>query len=136
MLCYRAFSFAGDSIEQRSHFTKSTGCKAVLHMKFWGVIDISRRKIKSLVTEIIFPSKAPHNHSLDEFSIPATDTYPKLRLFIESCVEKGMGHHNTFVQVRKYARDKLIPEVERGIGKKISHGDTRFYPTRNTVYIY
>ena len=30
----------------------------------------------------------------------------------------------------------LVPEVERAIGKKISTGDTRFYPTKRKVYTY
>ena len=88
------------------------------------------------MTEISFPLAEAHNHKLDEFSIRASDTYPKIKNFIESCVNKGMGHHNTFIQVRKFARDVLIPEIEKDIGKKISLGDTRFYPTRRTVYTY
>ena len=47
-----------------------------------------------------------------------------------------MGHHNTFIQVRKYAREELVPEIEKSIGKKIGLGDTRFFPTRRTVYVY
>ena len=47
-----------------------------------------------------------------------------------------MGHHNTFVQVRKFAHEKLVPEIEKSIGRKIKLSDTRFYPTRRTVYTY
>ena len=39
-------------------------------------------------------------------------------------------------KVRKFAREVLVPDVEKKIGKKISLGDTRFYPTRRTVYTY
>ena len=88
------------------------------------------------MVELVFPDEESHNHSLDEFSISAADTYPKLKAYIEKCVSNGMGHHNTFSQVRKYAREVLVPEIEKSIGKKIGSGDTRFYPTRRTVYIY
>ena len=47
-----------------------------------------------------------------------------------------MGHHNTFIQVRKFAREFLVPQIKKDIGKKIGLGDTRFYPTRRTVYTY
>ena len=93
-------------------------------------------KIKNIVVEILLPDKETHNHSLDEFSISASDTYPKLRAYIDNCVSKGMGHHNTFIQVRKYAREELVPEIEKDLGKKIGFGDTRFYPTRRKVYVY
>ena len=93
-------------------------------------------KMESLVTEIEYPSKDKHNHTLDEFSVSASDTYPKLKAYIEKCVDHGMGHHNTFVQVRKFARETLVPSIENAIGKKIGSGDTRFFPTRRTVYIY
>ena len=86
--------------------------------------------------EISFPDKEAHNHSLVEFSISASDTYPKLRAYIDNCVSNGMGHHNTFIQVMEYAREGLVPEIEKDIGKKIGLGDTRFYPTRRTVYVY
>ena len=86
--------------------------------------------------EILFPDKEVHNHSLDEFSISASDTYPKLRAYIDNCVSNGMSHHNTFIQVMKYAREELVPEIEKDMGKKIGLGDTRFYPTRRTVYVY
>ena len=92
--------------------------------------------IESLTVEIIFPDGEFHNHSLDEFSISACDTYPRLRSYTETCVSEGMGHHNTFIQVRQFAREVLVPEVEEAIGKKINIGDTRFYPTRGTVYTY
>ena len=88
------------------------------------------------MTEISFPLAEAHNHKLDEFSIRASDTYPKLKSFIEKCVSNGMGHHNTFIQVRKYARETLVPEIEKQIKKKISVSDTRFYPTRRSVYTY
>ena len=93
-------------------------------------------KLSSIVIEVVFPDDSSHNHSLDEFSISASDTYPKLKAYIEKCVSNGMGYHNTFIQVRKYARDVLVPEIERKTGKKIGLGDTRFYPTKRTVYVY
>ena len=135
MKCYRAFS-GGDSIEDRLVFTKSSGCNSVLDIGFLGVINVSNMTIKSIVTEVIFPDNDTHNHSLDQFSISASDTCPRLRAYIDGCVSNGMGHHNTFVQVRKFAREVLVPDVEKKIGKQISLGDTRFYPTRRTVYTY
>ena len=86
-------------------------------------------KIKNIVVEILFPAKETHNHSLKEFYISASDTYPKLRAYIDNCVNKGKGHHNTFIQVRKYAREELVPGIEKDLCKKIGFGDTRFYPS-------
>ena len=59
-----------------------------------------------------------------------------LKAFIAKCVNHGMGHHNTFIQVGKFARETLVPEIEKQIGKKIRLNDTRFFPTRRTVYTY
>ena len=134
MICYRALQ-TGDS-KIRSVFTKSCGCPAVLEINFWGVINVSDMKTVSIVIELKYPGKETHNHPLDEFSVSASDTYPKLKSFIEKCVSNGMGHHNTFIQVRKYARETLVPEIEKQIKKKISVSDTRFYPTRRSVYTY
>ena len=135
MACYRAFN-AGCSIDNRKCFTKSSDCKAVLDIEFWAVIAIPVLKVESIVTEIIYPDKQVHNHSLDVFSISASDTYPKLRSYIEQCVSQGMGHYNTFIQVMKFAREELVPKIEQEIGRKIRKGDTRFFPTRRTVYTY
>ena len=108
----------------------------MLDIAFWGVIDVPRNKVINIITEIAYPHKSAHNHSLDVFSISASDTYPKLKAFIQKCVNNGMGHHNTFIQVGKYARETLVPEIEQEIGKKIRSNDTRFFPTRRTVYTY
>ena len=125
MACYRGF-IGGHSLNERKMFTKASGCKALLNIVFWGVIDVPNMKITRIVTELVYPEKKAHNHSLDQFSISATDTYPKLKAFIEKCVKSGMGHQNTFIQLRKYAREELIPEIEKDIGKKINQSDTRF----------
>ena len=77
MLCYRAF-VGGDSIEDRRVFTKSTDCSSVLDIAFWGVVNRSKMTIDSLTMEILFLDKELHNHSLDEFSISACDTYRRL----------------------------------------------------------
>ena len=135
MNCYRA-DHPGDSFDDRKFFTKSSECKATLGIGFWGVINVSIMQIKNILVELVFPDEDVHNHSLDEFSISASDTYPKLKAFIEKCVTNGMGHHNTFIQVRKYSREVLVPDIEKNIGMKIGLADTRFYPTRRTVYIY
>ena len=127
MLCYRAFA-AGRSITDRKYFTKSSDCKAILDISFWGVIDVATMKINSIVNEIVFPNEKVHNHSLDEFSIPASDTYPKLRSFIENCVTRGMGHQNTFIQVMKLTQEEMVSAIGMEIGKNISRGETRFFP--------
>ena len=134
MICYRTLQ-SGDSVDLRETFTKSCGCEAVLGIGYWGVVN-SEIKTESLVTEIVYPRENSHNHSLDEFSISASDTFPKLKAFIEKCVDSGMGHHNTFVQVRKFAKETLVPSFQKSIQKKIGSGDTRFFPTRRTVYTY
>ena len=107
-----------------------------MNITFWGAVRVTDRKIKSIVVEMVYPADTVHNYSLDEFSISASDTYPKLKAYIEKCVNSGMGHHNTYIQVRKFARETLVPQIEREIRKKIGLTDTRFYPTRRTVYTY
>ena len=102
MLCHRAFR-ADDNMDKRSVYTKLTDCDSVLAIQFWGVIDIICNKIKTIVAEVIYPHTSSHNHSVDEFSVSATDTYPELKAFIDKCVSNGMGHHNTFIQVKKFA---------------------------------
>ena len=134
MICYRT-RHSGDSVE-RKVFTKSSACKAILRIGYWGVLNPIKMKMYSLVTEIVYPGKDCHDHSLDEFSISASDTFPKLRAYIEKCVDSGMGHQNTFIQVRKFAKETLVPSIEQTIGKKISLDDTRFFPTKRTVYTY
>ena len=134
-MLYRAFR-SDESLEDRRFFTKMSDCDAVLDIEFWGSVDVKRMKIKSVVTEITFPNEKSHNHSLDEFSISACETYHEVRAYIDTCVNRGMGHHNTFIQVRKFAREVLVPKIEKDIGKKINISDTRFFPTRRTVYTY
>ena len=135
MLCYRGFR-SDDNIESRRVFTKMTDCNAVLDIEFWGLVDISKLKIKSIAAEITFPKKETHKHSVDEFSISDSDTYLELRAYIERCVSNGMGHQNTFIQAMKFAREVLVPRTEKVIGAKINKSDTRFFPTRRTVYTY
>ena len=134
MICYRAF-VPGASLDHRKVFTKSCDCDAILDIQFWAVVDVESN-LKSIVAELTFPVEAVHNHDLDVFAISASDTYPKLKGYIEKCVHNCMGHHNTFIQVLKYAREILVPNIEVAIGKKIAPNDTRFYPTKRTVYTY
>ena len=124
MICSRSLK-PGDSTKKKS-FTKSTSCAATLHIVFWAVVDLSSLKTRRIVTEITFPQKDNHNHRLDEFSIAACNTYSKIKSFIEECVRKGMGHVNTNIQTIKFAREKLIPQVEKETERRICQTDARF----------
>ena len=127
MLCDRT-RLTHDKIK-RKMFTKLTDCTAALHVTFWGVVDIEKHhEVTRVVTEIIFPHDDSHDHTLDVFSLSASNTYPKLRKFIEDCV-KGMGYVNTYIQTIKYARETLVPQVEIECSFIISNTDTRFCPT-------
>ena len=96
----------------------------MLAIRFWDVLDNVAKKINSIIAEVIYPHTTAHDHSVDEFSVSATDTYRELKAFIDKCVADGMGHDNTFIQVKKFAREELVPRIEKELGKKISLADT------------
>ena len=134
MICGRA-TRPGDK-KKRKVFTKSSGCKAALYVTFWAVVETKSLQIERVVTELTFPLLNSHNHRLDVFSVSASNTSSKLKQFIEECVSNGLGHVNTYIRTMAYASDHLVPEVEETIGKKISPSDTRFFPTKRSVYTY
>ena len=98
---------------ERKVFTKSSECAAGLHITFWGLVNIKTHTLECVLTELSFPHKSVHNHSLDEFSISASNTFPKLKKFIKECVNMGVGHVNTYIRTMEYAREKLVPQIEK-----------------------
>ena len=134
MICERS-KRPGDTA-QRKLFTKSSGCTASLNITFWGLVNNETNTLETVLTELTFPNKSLHNHTLDEFSISASNTFPKLKRFIRDCVDMGVGHVNTYIRTIEYAREKLVPQIEEETGMKISANDTRFFPTKRIVYIY